>query len=192
MEEEKADDGAHSAAHIYGLPADSEFANEWYGKDDTGKDNAGKRDDDWEPSGSDSEDDSEDSLAPVKAAGGKLRALGGRRGGGANVFDHDNSPDAKVRVSRARARARCATLTRSVLSQPRAPRAQKVAIFGQNVALVHAPRLETTTPPFEFTISSCKKNFDEMFAEDGGHLSLSARRTRAHVGPRHPVQLACK
>lgn len=170
MEEEKADDGAHSAAHIYGLPADSEFANEWYGIDDTGKDNAGKRDDDWEPSGSDSEDDSEDSLAPVKAAGGKLRALGGRRGGGANVFDHDNSPDAK----------------------PRAPRAQKVAIFGQNVALVHAPRLETTTPPFEFTISSCKKNFDEMFAEDGGHLSLSARRTRAHVGPRHPVQLACK
>ena len=127
MEEEKADDGAHSAAHIYGLPADSEFANEWYGIDDTGKDNAGKRDDDWEPSGSDSEDDSEDSLAPVKAAGGKLRALGGRRGGRReNVFDHDNSPDAKVRVSRARARARTVRDAHTIcpLAAARAARAE--------------------------------------------------------------------
>ena len=133
---------------------------------------------------------------------------------------------------------------------------------------MHAPRLETTTPPFDFTVDSCKKNFDDTFAENGGHAQLDGkieaypkrhtrevcwyidikcsvpgydgrapvamtsrettthtppprpqlghvpgdnrrrgvrpgrnfelsllvrtRRTRAHVGPRHPVQLACK
>ena len=79
MEEEKADDGAHSVAHIFGLAADSKFADDWYGVDDTGKDSSGALDNTWAPSGSDSGSDgeSEDSLAPVKAAGGKLRALGG-------------------------------------------------------------------------------------------------------------------
>ena len=129
MEEEKADDGAHSAAHIYGLPADSEFANEWYGIDDTGKDNAGKRDDDWEPSGSDSEDDSEDSLAPVKAAGGKLRALGGR---------------GKTSATRARSSR---TGTSTARAAPRRSRDSSVAPDGRAPVAMTSHETTTQTPP---------------------------------------------
>ena len=100
VKDDDAADGAHSAAHIFGVPADSPFATEWFGVDDTGKDNSGAKDGDWMASGSDSDDAA---AQPVKAHGRKMRPVGRGGGRGPNVFDHEQSPT-EVRVSRARDR----------------------------------------------------------------------------------------